>query len=280
MSGINFDANSMLARRVLGSQQQSLHRVGEQLATGLRINRGSDDPAGLIGSENLRATLKAIEGELKTLQRTGHVARTAEIALGSMSDQLAEAEALAVANANSAGMSDAERQANQMQIDSIMHAMDRTASTARFNGQNLFDGSMKLEADGQSVEIDAISTDRLGSLESNGKETSLSDVTSGNALNTVDGDLGEAQATIRAARDEINGLRGRLGGLQKYGVESRIAGLQVTMENAASAESSIRDTDFAKATAEQSRLQILEASSIHAVNMTNASASNVLDLLG
>ena len=59
MSRINTNVASQLAQRVLGQNNQSLTQSLERLSTGLRVNRGKDDPAGLIASQNLRAELAA-----------------------------------------------------------------------------------------------------------------------------------------------------------------------------------------------------------------------------
>ena len=55
MSRINTNVQSLIAQRILGQQNKGLNTSLERLSTGLRINRGKDDPAGLIASENLRA---------------------------------------------------------------------------------------------------------------------------------------------------------------------------------------------------------------------------------
>ena len=74
MSRINTNVPSLLARRVLGQQNRGLVTSLERLSTGLRINRGSDDPAGLIASENLRAEKKAINAAIGNAERAeaGH----------------------------------------------------------------------------------------------------------------------------------------------------------------------------------------------------------------
>src|SRR5688572_8933966 len=79
----------------------------EKLATGLRINRGADDPAGLIASEDLRAALKMLDAETRAMERTDMVANVADGALGEMSELLSNANAAEVATANSGGLSDA-----------------------------------------------------------------------------------------------------------------------------------------------------------------------------
>ncbi len=137
----------------------------EKLATGLRINRGADGPAGLIASEDLRAALKVLEAEARAMERTDMVANVADGALGEMSELLSDANAAEVAMANSAGLSDAEREAYQMEIDSARQSVDRIAATTTFNGQKLLDGSMTLSSGGASVALDRIAVEGGGGFE-------------------------------------------------------------------------------------------------------------------
>ncbi|UCD76230.1 MAG: flagellin, partial [Phycisphaerales bacterium] len=68
MSRINTNVSSMLAQRVLAGQNRGLVSSLERLSTGLRINRGADDPAGLIASENLRSEQNAISAAIGNAQ--------------------------------------------------------------------------------------------------------------------------------------------------------------------------------------------------------------------
>lgn len=251
----------------------------QKLATGQRINRAADDPAGLITSENLRAVLATLDAEARSLQRADQVVNTADGALRSVSGLINRAEALIVANANTAGMSDDERQANQMELDSVIGSINRIAGSTEFSGQKLFDGTMTLNGNGESVVLDAINTANLGEIEVDGQTVSMADLVSGGSLNIYTGDLTEAQETVQAAREQINSLRGRIGSFQKDAISTRLSNLSVTMENIASAESLVRDTDYARETATLSRLNLLYESSIRNIDVINGQAKNVLNLL-
>ena len=110
MFGINGSTTSLTALRTLSNNTRALNTSLERLATGRQINRGADNPAGLIASENLGAVLKGLEAEVRSMQRADNVANVAEGALASTSDLLIEAKGLAVTAANSAGMSIEELQ--------------------------------------------------------------------------------------------------------------------------------------------------------------------------
>ena len=78
----------------------------------------------------------------------------------------------------------------------------------------------------------------------------------------------------------MTSLRGRLGAFQSNTVGSTINALGVALENTSAAESSIRDTDFAKETANLTRNQILVAAATSAVSLAKSAPSSVLQLLG
>lgn len=141
MSRINTNVPSLLAQRVLGMQNKSLVTSLERLSTGLRINRGADDPAGLIASENLRAEKTAISAAISNAQRAEQVANVAEGGLQEISNMLLDLQSLVGSTANDAGVSAEEKEANQLQIDSILQTIDRIANSTSFNGTKLLNGN-------------------------------------------------------------------------------------------------------------------------------------------
>jgi flagellin len=276
--GGNNHIASLTAHRHFLRNSREVDSSLEKLATGLRINRGADDPAGLITSENLRAVLAELDAETRALERTNSVANTAEGALHEVSDMLVEANGLVVANASD-GLSKEEKQANQMQIDSIISSVNRIAGTASFNGEPLLDGSLTLDADGDSLDVESVAPTSLGTVEIDGIDRTLSDVSSGGALDTVSGDVEGAQQAILAAQNQVSTLRGRIGAFQKYSVDSSINSNRVAFENTAAANSAIRDTDFASETSRLVRSEVLRNSSLRAMVLANGSQRSILSLL-
>jgi len=244
----------LTALRTHDAHRKSLATSLERLSTGYRINRGADDPAGLITSENLRAVLATLEAESRTLQRADHVATTADAAMGEISDLLVEAEGLAVASANTAGMSDEEIAANRMEMDSIVNTINRIAGTTTFNGDQLLDGTATLSAAGQSLTIESVAMGSIG-----------------------EGD--DAQAMLAAARANVSEQRAKLGAFQKHTIGSRQNALGVSMENIAAANSVIRDTDYGRETANLARLALLTNVSLKMVGAGRSSLESVFTLL-
>ncbi len=279
MAGIGLTAVSLTAQRTYAANAKSLAGTLEKLSTGQRINRGKDDPAGLITSENFRAVLAALDAETRSLQRVDSVANVAEGALSEISGLLVEATGLAVASANTAGFSDAERAANQMELDSIVFAINRIANSTSFNGDRLLDGTATLSAGGASITISSAAASALGEIDIDGTTHTLIDVASGGSLNIANGDLEGTLQTIRAAMNQVATQRGTIGAFQKNTVASQISANQVAFENVAAANSLIRDTDYAKETAALSRAQVLNQSSIGVMSMINFIRQQVMNAL-
>jgi flagellin len=131
----------MVAQRVLGQNNQMLNRSLERLSTGLRINRGKDDPSGLIASENLRAEITATNSAISNATRADQVVNTAEGGLQEISSMLTELQGLVNTSSSTGGLSQEERDANQLQIDSILQTIDRIAGATSFQGMKLLNGN-------------------------------------------------------------------------------------------------------------------------------------------
>jgi len=141
MSRINTNISSLTAQRVLGQNNQNLGTSLERLSTGLRISRGKDDPAGLIASENLRAEKSAINAAIGNSNRADQVVNIAEGGLQEVSNLLTELQGLLTTSANGAGLAESEKEANQLQIDSILQTIDRVAGATSFQGTKLLNGN-------------------------------------------------------------------------------------------------------------------------------------------
>ena len=87
------------AQRILGQNKGALNTSLERLSTGLRINRGKDDPAGLIASENLRSEIKALNAAVANSERADQVTNIAESGLQEVSSLLEELQGLIIPTA-------------------------------------------------------------------------------------------------------------------------------------------------------------------------------------
>lgn len=141
MARINTNPSSLIAQRNLTNNNKSLNVTLERLSTGLRINRGKDDPAGLIASEALRSEKTALSAAIGNSERTDQIVNIAEGGLQELSNLLTDLRGLVTNSANTAGLSDEEKKANQLQIDSVLQTIDRLSDSTNFQGLKLLNGN-------------------------------------------------------------------------------------------------------------------------------------------
>jgi flagellin len=141
MSRINTNVSSLIAQRVLRQNNDSLNRSLERLSTGLKINRGADNPAGLIASENLRAEKTGISTAISNAERASNIIGTAEGGLSETSSLLTVLQGLVSEAANKGGLSQQEIDANQLQVDSILSTINRISQSTAFQGIKLLNGN-------------------------------------------------------------------------------------------------------------------------------------------
>jgi flagellin len=192
MARINTNVPSVIAQAHLARNQNELGLRLERLSTGLRINRGKDDPAGLIISERIRSDLQGVDQGIKNSTRASAMISTTEGALAEINDLLNSIRSLIVQSANTGAASQAERDANQLQIDSAIDSITRISNTASFGGLKLLNGTLdynlsgvdpaaitKVQVNNASfiantsvrVDVDVITSAQTGSLYYNGNTT-------------------------------------------------------------------------------------------------------------
>src|SRR4029079_695386 len=127
-----------------------------------------------------------------------------------------------------------------------------------------------------NVAIGSIAASKLGDSEVG----FLSDIVTGGTSTLVGNEASAASKIVERAINQVAVLRGRLGAFEKNTLDTNINSLSVTMENVTSSESSIRDADFAKETAELTRAQILTQAGTSVLATANTTPQSVLSLLG
>src|SRR3954451_2517633 len=141
MSRINTNVSSLIAQRVLRRNNDQLNTSLQRLSTGLKINTGADNPAGLIASENLRSEKAGITQAIDNAGRASNIIGTAEGGLSEVSNLLVELQNLVSQSANSGGLSNEELDANQLQVDSILNTINRISQATSFEGKKLLNGN-------------------------------------------------------------------------------------------------------------------------------------------
>jgi flagellin len=151
MSIINTNVSSLIAQNALAQNNQSLSTSLERLSTGLRINTGADDPAGLIASQSLQQEQTGIQTAISNASLAGNVIGTAEGGLNEVSSLLLQLQGLVGQAANSGGLSSDEVSADQLQVDSILSTINRIAGSTSFEGSQLLNGNLAYTTSGVSA---------------------------------------------------------------------------------------------------------------------------------
>ena len=280
---INHNISSMIGQGALSTQQTALGKSLEKLSTGMRINRASDDAAGLSVSESLRAKIRGM-GRAKGNAEDGiALVQIAEGATGEINNILQRMRELSIQSSTDT-MTTTERSYTDKEFGQLMSEITRISNSASYNGMTLLDGaSSSFGASGGSASVlhigsgSSATTDRLsitvnamtlGALGLNQTTTSVS--TSATALTSL--------SLIDTAIKSVNTMRSDMGAYVNR-LEFAISNLGNQIYNTQDAESRIRDVDFAKETTEFTRAQILTQSATSMLSQANQVPQGVLSLL-
>lgn len=153
MARINTNVGALVAQRHLATSNTTLNRTINRLASGLRITRGADDPAGLIASERLRSEISAVNQAITNTQRASNIIATTEGALDEVARLLNDIQDLIVEAANEGALSDDEIKANQLQVDSAISSITRIANSTTFAGRQLLNGTLDYITSGVDTSV-------------------------------------------------------------------------------------------------------------------------------
>jgi flagellin len=141
-------------------------------------------------------------------------------------------------------------------------------------GANFMIGSSVSLSNTAGLGIGSVTTGSLG----NSVDGYLASLGSGQA-NSLSGNLSQAQTILTSATSQVGTLRGKLGAFQKYTLDPTVNRLQVSLENASSAQSAIQDADFAAEASNLTRAQVLSSSATSMLTIANSAPQSVLSLL-
>ena len=142
MARINTNVGALIANTNLQKSQKALSLSLQRLSSGLRINTGADDPAGLIASQSLQSEISGLTQAISNSQTADNVMATADGALAEVSNLLQSIKGLVVQSANTGALSPDEIKANQLQVDSAIASITRISNSTSFAGLKLLDGSL------------------------------------------------------------------------------------------------------------------------------------------
>lgn len=264
------------AQRNLVGSQRAIQKSMGQLASGSRINNAADDAAGLAISENIRAQIRSSRQANRNANDGISMVQTAEGGLNEISNIVVRLRELGI-QASSDTVGDTERGFLNKEVQQLKEEMQRIASVTTWGTTKLIDGSgtsfdfqvgifnnqaedrISFDASQTNATIDALGLSDLDYTTKEGAQSGLSN-------------LDIAQTTV-------NGLRANLGALQNR-LTSTIDNLGVQEENLSAANSRIRDTDIAQASAEMTRNSILLNASTSTLSQASQVNQLALKLIG
>lgn len=273
---INTNVSSLSAQRSLAKVKGEQNKSLEQLSSGNRINKAADDAAGLAISENMKAQIRGSNQAKRNAGDGISMIQTAEGGLNEVSNILVRLRELSV-QAASDTIGNSERKFSDLEFQSLSKEIDRISASTEFNGKKLLNGEgeqfefqvgIRNDADNDRISYDAQKTNATGDNLGVASLNVLSKEQSQENLENVDG-----------AINKINGQRANLGALQNR-LQSTISNLEVKTENLSAANSRIRDTDVAIATADLAKSNILSQSGVSVLAQANQQGQSALRLIG
>ncbi len=275
---INHNISSMVASNALGQNNYAEGKNLEKLSTGLRINRAADDSAGLGVSENLRAQVNGTAQAKKNAQDGVAALNIADGAGNEITSLLQRMRELAVQSANDT-LTSTERAYSDTEFQQLSLEITRISSVTNYNGQHLLDGTGFGGAVSNKLHIDA-NNSAAGNDELTVTIAKLDSTTLGvNASNVLtQGGSTAAITKLDAALNSVNSARATIGAYTNR-LEHAITNLDTSNTNQQSAESQIRDVDFATETASFTKNQILTQSATAMLAQANQIPQGVLKLL-
>ena len=273
---INTNVTSLSAQRTLSENSKQQAGSLTKLSSGSRIVRSADDAAGLAISEKLKSQIRGINQANRNTNDAIALVQVAEGGLSEISNILVRMRELSVQTASDT-VGDVEREFTDLEYQNLKQEVERISRVTDFNGKRLLSG------EDQTYDF------QVG-INNNPYEDRISFKT--NMLNTTLGNLGIDQLTVSTkenaqgsfdvldrAIEKVSGQRAELGARQNRMI-STARNLQVASENLNSANSQIRDVDYASETANNVKYSILNSAGVSVLSQANSRSQNALKLIG
>jgi flagellin len=286
---INHNISSMTTQNSMFAVNRDMSKSLERLSTGLRINRASDDAAGLGVSENLRTQVKGTAQAIRNAQDGIAAITIAEGAANEISGIMQRMRELAVQSSNDT-LTSTERAYTDQEYGQLISEIDRIAAVTNYNGMKLISsgpagttansrfGLGGTGGTGSALWIDANDTYGLDSITITIDTLTTTDLSIVNTSLTDQASAVSSISALDSSIDSVNTMRSNMGAFINR-LEHAINNLMISNTNQQAAESQIRDVDFASETTQFTRNQILTQSGTAMLAQANQLPQSVLQLL-
>jgi len=278
MSVINTNVSALYSQNAMKTNARSMNTAMEQLSTGTRINSAKDDAAGLAIGQSMTSQIRGLNQAVRNANDGVNMMQTAEGAMVEQSNMHQRMRELPV-QASNGTYSDTQRGYLETEFQALITQIDNIASQTTWNGQSLLTGTNTNyitgvsgdfqfqigQASGQTLTVN------IGDMSTSGLSVGSLDVsTASSASNSI--------TSIDSALDEINLQRAAIGaGINQlaYAADN----MTNISANVTQSRSTIMDTDYALATTQLAKTQILQQASTAMLAQANQQAQGVMALL-
>jgi flagellin len=272
---VNTNISSLNAQRQLGKASSALNTSFQRLASGSRINSAKDDAAGLQISNRMTAQIQGLNRASLNAQDGISISQTAEGAMDELTSSLQRIRSLAIQAQDGVNNSD-DRNALQSEVSQLKTEMSRVAQTTQFGGVNILNGTFSAKflvganaGAQQNISVNIQNPGGWGTSGLNLGSLSVNSVPQASA----------AVATVDNAIKKVDSQRAKLGAVQNR-FQSTIRNLTNISSNVTEARSRIKDTDYAKETANLTKNRIIQKTATTILAQANQRPQAALSLLG
>jgi flagellin len=276
------DTSSIFVQNMLSGNTKNFNKSLAMLASGYRINKASDDAAGLQISEGLRSQIRGSQQADNNVQDAMNMLNTVDGSLSIITENLQRVRELAVQGANDT-LGAEQRSAIKTEMTQLVNDIDRIASGTSFNGKNVLSSftSFKVQVGAESASstnvLDLATNSAVGRLNAStlgiksGTTPSIGASTNASALQSI--------SKIDVALQRVNNRRASVGAVTNR-LQNASSNLKIQVENFSASEARVRNVDVAKESANMIKQQILQQASINLLGQSNSQASMALKLIG
>jgi flagellin len=271
MSVINTNVNALYSQNALSVNARAQSSAMQQLSTGSRINSAKDDAAGLAIGQNMTAQIRGLNQAVRNLNDGISMVQTAEGAMTEVSNMLQRMRELAVQSAN-ATYSTTQRGYMQTEFDALSTQISKVGNETQWNGMNLLASgvtSFAFQAGAAASQtitatLTTVMTASGLSINTLSVGTSTTAITGIAALDTAIGLVNTQRASFGATINQLT---------------SAVDNLTNVSANTTASRSSIMDTDYATASTQLSKTQIIQQAATAMLAQANQQPQAVLSLL-
>jgi len=249
-------------------------RQMEQISSGQRVNRSSDDAASVGSADGLQAEMRVLSQGSRSIQQSHNLLQIADTALAEISQMLQRMKALAIQSSSST-INDDQRQATNSEFQQLKNEMTRMAESTEYNGLSLLTSDTKdiiLPAGPSGTSNDLVEFN-LGDMRASGSTIQLDGVSVDVQNSSI-----KALDIIDQAIEKIIQVRSQLGALQNR-FELSVDATNSFLERVQGIESSIRDADIAQAVSHMTRSQIMSQTATSLAKEADVDIEGLLSLL-